>query len=300
MNVSWWMNVSQCDTNPVGSIASNLSTMLERARRLALPTAVFVSLLVSSGQVMGQASDPAAVQAVRAAVAAQLHANQTDHSTWTYRDHDITPGKNAVYSVVETPQGELKRMIQLNGRPVTADEEQAETDRIHAFVNSPYEQARARRAGAHDDAQSNEGLRMLPEAFLWTIAAQDGETITLNYRPNPDFDPPDMQSRVMGKMAGQMVIARNGNHIRTLKGRLTEDIAIGWGILGRLNAGGTFDIERRDVGGGHWQIVETHVHIGGRAVFFKTIGQQEDDEKTEWRPSGDQTLQAAERTLAAR
>ena len=32
-----------------------------------------------------------------------------------------------------------------------------------------------------------------------------------------------------------------------------------------------------------WQITETHVHIGGHALLFKTIGEQEDEVKTEFR-----------------
>jgi predicted metalloprotease with PDZ domain len=72
-----------------------------------------------------------------------------------------------------------------------------------------------------------------------------------------------------------------------MKGALSEDINIGFGILGRLRQGGTFDVERRQLAPGLWQITQTHVHIEGRALFFKTIGQQEDEVKmdfTEVRP----------------
>jgi hypothetical protein len=31
-----------------------------------------------------------------------------------------------------------------------------------------------------------------------------------------------------------------------------------------------------------WQIAETHVHIRGHALFFKTIGEQEDEVKTDF------------------
>jgi hypothetical protein len=90
-----------------------------------------------------------------------------------------------------------------------------------------------------------------------------------------------------------------GNHIRTFRGSLTEDFRIGFGILGKLNKGGTFDIERREVGPGFWEITETHVHIGGHALFFKTIGQQEDDVKTDWKPSPAKDMKEAARLLGA-
>jgi hypothetical protein len=100
-------------------------------------------------------------------------------------------------------------------------------------------------------------------------------------------------------MAGQMLISRDLNLIRSLHGHLTQDVKFGFGIFGRLDAGGTFDIERRQVGGGHWQITESHVHIGGKALLFKTIGQQEDEVKTDWKPSPAVTLQDAARALGA-
>jgi hypothetical protein len=270
---------------------------------LGIGVAVVLTVVSATGsghvQAAKQATDPSAVQAVRAAVESELAASATDHTAWAYRDHDRTPSKDAIYQTIETPQGSLRRMIELSGNPLNDAQTQAETQRIVQFVNSPAEQAKARRNDQHDDAQARAMLKMLPNAFVWTIASQDGDAITLTFRPNPDFNPPDMQARVMGNMAGTMVIVKNGNRIRTLKGALSSDVNIGWGLLGKLNEGGTFDIERRLVGNGHWQITETHVHIGGHALLFHTIGQQEDEEKSEWKQATEPTLADAARALHA-
>ena len=216
-----------------------------------------------------------------------------------YRDHDTTATRDAVYQAVDTPQGGLKRMVELNGKPLAGEAEQAETLRIQEFVHDPGAQAKQRKNEAHDDDQATALLKMLPDAFLWTITSQTPELITLDFKPNPAFNPPNMEARVMGTMGGQMMIARNGDRIRTLRGQLSGDIRIGYGILGKLNRGGTFDVERREISPGHWQITETRVHIGGHALLFKTIGQQEDEIKTDWRPSTDANLEAAARTLRA-
>jgi len=66
-------------------------------------------------------------------------------------------------------------------------------------------------------------------------------------------------------------------------------VTIGWGLLGRLHEGGTFRVERREVKPGLWQITETHVHIVGRALFFKNIGQQQDEVQTEFTQAPDAT-----------
>jgi hypothetical protein len=266
------------------------------AARLLSPLAA-ATFLAGTLPLLAQTSQPEAVEAVRAAVASEMQSAQTDKSIWSYMDHDKTDEKDAIYRVVETRQGELRRMVELNGKPVTGAAEQAETQRIDAYVHDTAAQAKARKNGAHDDAQAADLLKMLPEAFIWTVAGQNPEFITLHYTPNPRFNPPDMQSRVMSIMGGEMIIARDGNRIRTLRGGLTQDVKFGFGIFGRLDKGGTFDIERRQVGGGHWQITESRVHIGGKALLFKTIGQQEDEVKTDWKPSPANTLQDAARVL---
>ena len=139
---------------------------------------------------------------------------------------------------------------------------------------------------------------MLPVAFTWKIVSQNGEETNLQFRPNPAFHPSDMQSRVLGAMAGDVVVARSGHRMKTLRGVLTDDVRIGFGILGKLNRGGTFDVERREVGAGHWQITETHVHIVGKALLFKSIGTEEDETKTEFKPSTAPDLHVAEQQIA--
>jgi muramoyltetrapeptide carboxypeptidase LdcA involved in peptidoglycan recycling len=49
-----------------------------------------------------------------------------------------------------------------------------------------------------------------------------------------------------------------------------------------MDRGGTFNIERRQLSSGIWQITESHVHINGKALLFKNIGEQEDDVKSEF------------------
>jgi hypothetical protein len=255
--------------------------------------------LLGSLSLAAQNSQPEALQDLRAAMDSEFHADKTDKSIWTYKDREDTADKHALYLEIETHQGSLRRLIELNGRPLSAAAAQAETQRINEFIHNDAERAKAHKNAQHDDAQAAEMMHMLPDAFIWTIANQNAEMITLNFRPNPKFDPPDIQSRVMGTMGGQVVIVRDGNRIRTLRGALTQDVKFGYGFFGRLDRGGSFDIERRQVGDGHWQITENHVHIGGRALLFKNIGQQEDEVKTDWKPSNCTTLDAAAQTLNA-
>jgi hypothetical protein len=283
-----------CNHPPILN-ASKAHMPSARAPEAIIRTALF--LILSSLPLAAQNSQPEALSAVRAAVASEMQASQTDHSIWTYRDHDDVPGKDATYLTIETRDGSLRRMVQLNGQPLTPAATEAESQRLDHYVHDKSAQAKARKNAAHDDAKAAEMLKMLPDAFIWSTVSQTAQLITLSFKPDPRFDPPNMEARVMGIMGGQMIIARNGNRIRTLRGALTQDVLFGFGIFAKLYKGGTFDVERREIGGGHWQITETHVHIGGHAMLFKSIGQEEDEVKTGWKPSSEDTLEGAARAL---
>jgi hypothetical protein len=209
------------------------------------------------------AEDP--LEVVRQAVNSELNAARVDHSHWRY--HKQAGGGNELI-VVETSQGAVSRHIKENGAPVSDAMRQADDAAVQRFIHDPSLQAKQKRDGEHDDKDAAELLNLLPTAFLWKIESETPELVHLSYRPNPEFSPPDMESRVMGNMRGTMIVFKDGHRIQSFKGTLENDVTIGFGLLARLKQGGTFDVERRQLPNGAWQITETHVHIGGRASCF--------------------------------
>jgi hypothetical protein len=232
---------------------------------------------------------------VRAAMQSELTADLSDHTRWHYHDSQ-KDGVDTVSIVVETDHGSVKRLISRNGQPLTDAEAKVENERVQRFIHDPDKLAKQKRDGQQDGKNAEELLRMLPEAFNWKVQSEDAEKITLHFEPNSNFSPPDIQGRVLGQMAGELVVDKSQNRIMTISGKLTQDVMIGWGLLGRLRQGGTFRVERRQVAPGLWQITETHVHIEGKALFFKNIGEQQDEVQTEFSqvPSGTTLEQAAE------
>ena len=230
---------------------------------------------------------------VSAAVQKELESDRDDHTPFAYRDHDVTPDHDTVYLVVETPQGDLKRKLEDHGHAIGEQEQATDEQHLQALATNPAEIQKQRANEHHDNDQAEQMLRLLPEEYLWTIRNETPEEVTLTFRPDPAFQPGNMEARVLSAMAGEMVIARQQNRIYALHGALTADVKIGFGVLGRLKQGGTFQIDRREVAPGHWQVVESHVHIIGHALFFKTIGSQEDEVKTDFHISPAATLSQA-------
>ena len=229
---------------------------------------------------------------IRQAVRTELAANDNDRSRWRYRDDEQEKGTVSI--VVETDAGSVKRLVERNGRPLSAADEEMEDRRIQEFIHDPAKIAKQRKDGASDGESARQLLEMLPEAFAWKVVKVTENEDTLAFAPLPEFRPANIQARVLSTMAGEVVVDRRQHRMKTLSGRLTQDVTIGYGLLGRLKQGGTFRVERREVKPGLWQIVETHVHIDGKALLFKQIGQQQDEIQSDFtQVPGKATLEQA-------
>jgi hypothetical protein len=231
------------------------------------------------------------------AVRAELAASAADHSQWLYYEVDKKPGDGTVQWAAETRMGEIDRVLQKNGHPLSLAQQRG---RMDSFIRDSTAQARQRKGGQHDDREAAQMLNMLPNAFIWTITGRRDDATILHFRPNPNFRPPTWETRVFAAMEGDMVVEDSHFRIESLKGRMIHQVKFGWGIFGELEPGGTFDVERRQVGNGIWQITETHVHIQGHALIFKNISEQEDDVKSRFQelPANIGFREAEEKLLA--
>ncbi len=242
------------------------------------------------------AAAQSAQEIVRKVVHNELDADFNDHTSWMYRDDYKSPEKNVVKIVVETSQGNLSEIVEESGHPPSAEEHQNDLNRMQQIVVDPALRARQKRAEQHDGEQAADMMKMLPNAFVWHVIDHANGELTLAFQPAPSFSPDSMNAKVLAAMSGIMVVDEQAMRLRKLAGHLDHEVVFGWGILGRINAGGTFAIERKDVGYGSWQIIQTHVHISGHALFFKTIGDQEDEVTSEYHrtPDGVDLKKAAE------
>jgi hypothetical protein len=227
------------------------------------------------------AKEQDARQFVARAVQNELSKDADDHSHWLYFEVDQKPEHPVKQWVADTSDGSLKRVVQLDGRNLSPQEQQ---QRMDAFIQDTGARAKQRKSGAHDDDEAANMLRTLPKAFLWTYQGEQGENTLLHFKPDPNFTPPNMETKVFAAMEGDMTVNTKQMRIASLKGRLTHDVTFLGGLLGRMYGGGTFDVERRETGhGGVWQITESHIHVNGHVLLFKTISEQEDDVKTEFK-----------------
>jgi hypothetical protein len=220
-------------------------------------------------------------QIVQQAVQTELAASQNDHTHWMYYESEHEPKRTVEQWVAEAQSAGVQRVLKRNGQQLSESQQRTEMD---SFINDTRTQAKQRKSSQHDDDQATEMLRLLPDAFLWTKSGEQGSATILHFKPDPQFHPPDLEARVFSAMEGDIAVDTAQHRIASLKGRLIHDVRFAGGLLGELKAGGSFDVERREIGDDkEWQITETHVHMQGHALLFKTISVNEDDQKSKFR-----------------
>lgn len=254
--------------------------------------------IISAAPFQARAQQEDAHALVESVVNNELAKDTNDHSHWMFRDADKENGKNTVKLVVQTSQGSLSKTVEIDGHPLTAQQEKQDEMKMHRYVTDPAVRQKQKQNNRQDDRRAASLTRMLPDAFLWTKTGENGDDITLAFRPNPKFSPPTRPARVFAAMKGTMVVNTKQKRIQSLKGTLMKNVDFGFGLLGKLEKGGTFNVERRNIGHGVWEITATHVHIHGHALIFKSIGEEQDEETSDYHATPpDMTLTNAEKML---
>ena len=226
---------------------------------------------LSSDSKLSSPPNMSADELVRQVVANETQLVDSDHSHWIYRQHHVEDGKDTLKECVDTDQGALCRLIAEGGHPLSQSEQAKEKERLAELVKNPERQRKLQEARKKDGDQALKMLKMLPNAFHYEYAGTEGDLVKLKFVPNPQFTPPDRESRVFHAMVGFMWVDRDAKRLVELSGKLTRDVDFGFGLLGHLYRGGTFQVKRADVGDGHWETTLLDVKIRGKALFFKTI-----------------------------
>jgi len=211
---------------------------------------------------------------VRQVVENELQAREKEPICWRYFSQVQEENKSRINIIIETRKGTLKRLLAQNGRPLTPKQQQQEDERIGELIRNPRELEEE----AHkekDDLQKTWSLfKFLPDALLYTRESSDGQIIRLSFRPNPNFNPPTLESKIYRVLQGSILVDGGQKRLIELRAVMTRDLEFVWGIFGKLRKGGSLDLRQEQTEPGYWVMTSLNVQVAGRAWFFKTIGTQ--------------------------
>ena len=199
---------------------------------------------------------------------------QDDHTSWMYRLEKEQSGKKKVEEIIETKKGSLSRLLSINDRPLTAKQQREEDQRVRELMTNRSAQQKLQRALDAETLQGRRLFKMLPDAFVFSYAGDDGNLVKLSFRPNPSFHPPSLEARVFHDMEGEMWVDRKQERLAAFNGHLTQAVKFGFGLLGHLDKGGHFEVKQAEVVPGHWDMTTLSLEMTGKALLFANIGVQ--------------------------
>jgi hypothetical protein len=246
-----------------------------------LKSLILVSLLISLAcRVTPARSED--VSLVHRALTNELRAAADSQHPMRYRLRKSSPRLTTTKEICETKDGAVARLIAINDGPLSAADEQREQARLEQLLRDPGKQRHRKQSQDDDTARALKVLRSLPNAFIYEYAGSGqgsrGPVQKFSFKPNPKFDPPDLETQVLTRMTGELWIDSSQERVARLQGRLQQDFDFGWGILGRLYKGGSILIEQTDAGDHQWRIAHFEMKMSGRVVFKTKVFDTTEDE----------------------
>ena len=261
---------------------------LIHVRRLSSLLLLFCCSLARAAQPAASSLAPQQAQAlVERALASELRIAQDASHPMRYRLHKVSPRLTTTKEILETKDGDVARLLSYFDKPLSPEDEQKEQARLDALLADPGLQKHRKQGEQGDMGIVLKLLRMLPNAFLYQYAGSGsgpaGPVEKFSFRPNPNFSPPDMETQALTAMTGELWVDAAQERVTRLEGHLQQDTNYGWGILGKLDKGGSVLIEQADVGSHQWRIARVQMQMNLR-ILFKTKNIDTTEEMTEYTP----------------
>lgn len=252
---------------------------------------------LSDGSVARSTTRISANELLRKVVDHELRADKVDQSYWMYKSTMRKSGRIVTKEVIETKQGDLDRLLSINGKAISEEQQKSENERLQKLVADPQELQKLEKNQQNDSDQSEHLLAVLPKAMIASYGGRPNGLVELNLKPNPKYHPTSHETEVFHAMAGKIWVNDKEDSLAEIDGHLIKRVEFWHGLLGHLEKGGEFHVIQSEVQPGHWEITALHINMRGKALFFKNIGVQENETRSDFeKVPDDLTLtQAAEK-----
>jgi hypothetical protein len=200
------------------------------------------------------------------------------HTSWglRYKVHRVDAKEDSLREVIESADGNVARTLQRKGRPLTAEEDAAEQQRLRSI--SPADMAKHRRSAGESDKFGVELISALPKAMNFTLVSgqpqlrQFAQTqLVLDYSPNPQYHPQTTSQSLLSGISGRLWIDADTHHLLRIEVNVVKNLNLMLGILARVYQGGTLVYEQRPVGDGHYAYSFIDINVRLRELMVKVV-----------------------------
>ncbi len=232
-----------------------------------------------------QADTPQPKQLVEDAVQNEIKLIHYDQAYLRYRVHTQDQKGDQVRDVIESKDGTVARIILRNDRPLSAEEDAAEHERLQAMIDSPSAFEKHIEKDRSGKQMAVDLIKLLPDAMIFNFvdgqpqraekpAASPAEYV-VDFKPNPQWNAPTMTSEALTGLEGRCWLDRKTHHLTRLEANVFQGVNLGFGIFAHIYPGGRFVVEQQPVGDQRWIVDHFSQHVTVRVVI-KTVKQDSD------------------------
>ena len=197
-------------------------------------------------------------------------------------------------SVIETADGRADHIVLFNDEPLSSEQQEKQQHRLEKLL-SDHDAVKNELKDQKSEVQRRiKIVKAFPSAFLFVYAGVEKGLLRFDFRPDPDFSPKDRETQMYRGMEGSVWIEPAQERIVRIEGVLVKDVSFGWGIVGRLNKGGIYEIAQTQLSPGKWRITKLDVDLKGKMFLFNSFRFQRKETNSRFQPvSSHMTLQEA-------
>jgi hypothetical protein len=215
---------------------------------------------------------------VRRAVQHRIEAN-AHHAPLRYLLRKVEQRRDGVRDttkeIIETRDGDVARLVAIDDRPLSPEAQRLELDRLDNLAHHPELQEHRRKNELKDAERTNHLLSLLPQAFHYRMEGLTPcgprQCYRISFTPNLRFNPPDMESDLLRGIAGEVWIDQTEERLTRLDAHFIDDVDFGFGIVGKLNRGGSVVLEQSNIGDHDWELTGLRLHLTGKALLVKPL-----------------------------
>jgi len=178
-----------------------------------------------------------------------------------------------------------EELVADNGKPLSQQQQDAEKQKLHDEIARRQEESSSRRSdriGRYEKDRDRDHLLMqqLSIAFTFTLVGSrtlNGHAVyLLNAVPKPDYQPPNMEAKVLKGMRGRLWIDQKTFQWLRVEAEVVQPVSIE-GFLAEVEPGTRFELEKGPVTDGIWLPTHFAMKSDARVLHFFTRRSAEDD-----------------------
>lgn len=210
----------------------------------------------------------------------QIDEIQKDYACMKLEEEDSVNGKDEItkrtttlYQISYLHGNEMARKVEVDGKPLSAAEQQKEDERLQKEA-ARYDKAAAEPADKKkndDDVGISDFLRVSRFTNPRWERFRGQDVVVFDFGPNPNYKPRKLAEKAIYDLVGTAWVDPQAQDVARLEARFDNSLKIGGGVLASLQKGSAFQFEQSRVNNEVWLPSYDEIHIGAKLLLVKTF-----------------------------